>query len=220
MTGSISINFQVLMKIIGLTGGIASGKNFVAEVFAKNGAVVFDADKEVHQLLELDKSTFREVNKFFPEAVIDKKIDRKILGKIVFSAEDKSGKKLKILEKILHTKVRKKYQEFLKKSKKEKLAVLNIPLLLESEGYDCDKIVAIITSKAIQKKRFLERAKKNHPKIFAAEKKNFEKKFEQIRSKQLSNLERKKRADFVINSSLSKASTIKQVKKFLASTAS
>jgi dephospho-CoA kinase len=205
------------MKIIGLTGGIASGKNFVAEVFAKNGAVVFDADKEVHQLLELDKSTFREVNKFFPESVIDKKIDRKILGKIVFDPKDKSGKKLKILEKILHVKVRKKYQEFLKKSKKEKqkFAVLNIPLLLETEGYDCDKIVAIITSKAIQKKRFLERAKKNHPKIFAAEKKNFEKKFEQIRSKQLSNLERKKRADFVIKNDGSKAELVAAVKKVL-----
>lgn len=206
------------MKIIGLTGGVASGKNFVAEVFAKNGAAIFDADKEVHQLLESDKSTFREVQKFFPEAIIEKKISRKILGKIVFNDE----KKLKILEKILHPKIRKKHLEFLKSAKKsgKKLAVLNIPLLLEKEGYKCDQTLAIIASKAIQKKRFLERAKKNDPKNFLRDKKDLEKKFEQIRSKQISNLERKKRADFVINSSLSKAHTIKQVKKFLASATS
>lgn len=96
------------MKIIGLTGGIASGKNFIAEIFAKNGAVIFDADVEVHKLLESDKSTIEEVINSFPESFIEQKINRKILGKIVFS----NSKKLEILEKILHPKVRKKYQSF------------------------------------------------------------------------------------------------------------
>lgn len=197
------------MKIIGLTGGIASGKNFIAEIFEKNGAVIFDADKEVHKLLESDKSTFNEVQKKFPQAIINKKIDRKILGKIVFADE----KKLKILEKILHPKVRKKYQEFLKTSrqKEKEFVALNIPLLLESEAYKCDKIVAIIIEKSVQKKRFLEREKKNS----AAEIKNLEEKFLQITSKQISDSQRKKQADFVIDNSGSKLQTINQVRKIL-----
>jgi dephospho-CoA kinase len=202
------------MKIIGLTGGIASGKNFVAEIFAQNGAAVFDADKEVHKLLELDKSTILEVKKNFPESFVAGKIERKILGKIVFA----DAQKLKILEKILHPKVRKKYQEFLDAARKEKkkIVVLNIPLLLETQGYECHKILAIIVSPSIQKKRFLARAKKNNPQNFTAERKILEKIFEQIHAKQISNLERKFKADFVVNSGISKKETEAQVKKIIA----
>ena len=198
------------MKIIGLTGGIASGKNFVAEIFAQKGAAIFDADKEVHKLLELDKSVIIQIRNFFLESFVEGKIDRKILGKIVFA----NPEKLKILEKILHPKVRKKYEEFLAEAQKEKkkLAVLNIPLLLETKAYNCDKIVAIIASPSVQKRRFLARAKN----ASEAEKKNLEKKFEQIRSKQISNAERKASADFVVNSGVSKDFTAEQVEWIIA----
>ncbi len=201
------------IKIIGLTGGIASGKNFVAEIFAQNGAAVFDADKEVHKLLELDQSTIQEVKKNFPASFVAQKIDRKILGTIVFA----DAQKLQILEKILHPKVRKKYQEFLNVARKEKkkIAVLNIPLLLETSGYECDQILAIVAPPSIQKRRFLARAKKSDPKNFAREKKNLEKKFEQIRAKQISNSERKSKADFVISASKSKADAVKQVEEVI-----
>lgn len=198
------------MKIIGLTGGIASGKNFIAEIFAKNGAAVFDADSEVHKLLELDKSTIEEVRNSFPESFIEQKINRKILGKIVFS----NSKKLETLEKILHPKVRKKYQSFLAKSKKEgrKMVILNIPLLLEKKGYECDKIIAVIATKVIQRKRFLDRAKKSSSENFAKEKENLIKQFEKIFLKQATNNDRKKAADFVIDNTKSKDFAIRQVK--------
>lgn len=198
------------MKIIGLTGGIASGKNFVAEIFAQKGAVIFDADKEVHKLLELDKSVIIQVRNFFLESFVEGKIDRKILGKIVFA----NPQKLEILEKILHPKVRKKYEEFLAEAQKsqKKLAVLNIPLLLETKAYKCDKIVAIIAPPSAQKRRFLARAKN----ATESEKKNLEKKFEQIRSKQISNSERKASADFVVNSGVSKSFTAEQVEWIIA----
>ncbi len=198
------------MKIIGLTGGIASGKNLIAEIFAKNGAAVFDADAEVHKLLESGKSTIQAVKKNFPESFVEQKIDRKILGKIVFG----DAKKLQILEKILHPKVRKNYQEFLKSAREEKkkLAVLNIPLLLEVKGYKCDCIVAIIATKAVQKKRFLAREKNKNPdaKIFESEKK-----FAQIILKQISNSERKAKADFVIKNDGNRSDAVVQVKKIL-----
>jgi dephospho-CoA kinase len=200
------------MKIIGLTGGIASGKNFVAEIFAQNGAAVFDADFEVHQLFASDKLVIERIKKNFPESFIEGKIERKILGKIVFG----DAEKLAILEKILHPKVREKYQEFLvnaQKSKK-KIVVLNIPLLLEKQGYSCDKIVALLAPKSVRKRRFLARCRKNNPKIFAAEKKNFEEKFLQICANQITDLERKSKADFVINSNKSKLEIEAQIKNY------
>ncbi len=196
------------MKIIGLTGGIASGKNFVADIFSKSGAAVFDADKEVHNLLELDKSTINEVKKNFPESFVNQKINRQILGKIVFA----DAKKLKILEEILHPKVRKNYQLFLENSKiqNKKIAVLNIPLLLETKGYECDAILAITVAPSIQKKRFLSRAMKNSKE----NKKDLEKKFFQIAAKQMTNKQRKSCADFVINTNCSKSEVVKKVKIF------
>lgn len=201
------------MKIIGLTGSISSGKNFVAEIFVKNGAMVFDADAEVHDLFKSNKVIFSKILEFFPQAIIDKKIERKILGKIVFE----NTQKLQILEKIIHPQVRKKYSEFLKEaeSKNSKFVILNIPLLLEKQGYDCDKIISVIIKKSLQKRRFLSRARKLDPKNFKKEEKNLEKKFEQIFSKQLTNLERKKRSDFIIRNDISKSHTVKQVKKIL-----
>lgn len=198
------------MKIIGLTGGVASGKNLIAEIFAKNGAAVFDADAEVHKLLKSDQSSIRAVKKIFPESFVEQKIDRKILGKIVFADE----KKLRVLEKILHPKVRKNYQKFLKsaREKKKKFAVLNIPLLLETKGYKCDYVVAIIAKKSVQKKRFLAREKNKNPAAKIAES---EKKFAQIISKQISNSERKTKADFVIKNDGDKADAAVRVKKIL-----
>lgn len=203
------------MKIIGLTGGIASGKNFISEILAKNGAIIFDADAEAHKLLESDAATIAEVKNYFPESFVNNKIDRKILGKIAFCDREK----LKILEKILHPKIRKIHLEFLKKSKEQgaKLIVLNIPLLLETSGYKCDYIIAVIVKKEVQKKRFLHREKLKDPKNFLAQKKILEQKFEKIKAQQATNVERKKRADFIVDNSVSKTQTIKQVKKILSS---
>lgn len=201
------------MKIIGLTGGIASGKNFVADIFKKNGAAVFDADKEVHEIIANDKKIISQIRKTFPDAVNSGLVDRKALGKIVFS--DK--KKLDLLEKIIHPEIRKKYQEFLLTAKENhhKIAILNIPLLLEKKGYECDKIISVIVKKSLQKRRFLSRARKLNPQNFQKDLKSLEEKFEKISTNQLTNLERKKQSDFVINSGVSKAKTIKQVRSFL-----
>jgi dephospho-CoA kinase len=189
-------------KIVGLAGGIASGKNFVAEIFAKNGAAIFDADKEVHDLLKLDKSTIEAVRKIFPESFVEQKIDRKILGEIVFADKEK----LKILEKILHPQVRANYQKFLRKANEDKkeIAVLNIPLLLETGHYKCDYIVAISAPIAIRKKRFLERSQNANVKIF-----------NQICAKQISDAEREKKAAFVINSGGSKGDVARRVKAII-----
>lgn len=196
------------MKILGLTGGIASGKNFVADIFAKNGAAVFDADAEVHKMFCDDKDLILKVLEAFPQIKksTSQEIDRKALGKIVFS----DPKKLDILEEIIHPIVRKKYKDFLKKSRQEgrKIIVLNIPLLLEKQGYDCDKVVAILIPPSLQKRRFFARKKNDS-------KQELENKFKKITQIQLKNKERKEMADFVINTRFSKAETARQVKDIL-----
>ncbi|MSP33975.1 MAG: dephospho-CoA kinase [Rickettsiales bacterium] len=194
------------MKIIGLTGGIASGKNFVADIFAKNGAAIFDADFEVHQIYNNNKNFISKIKKLFPQSVVDEKIDRKILGKIVFS----DAKKLKILEKNIHPIIRKKYDQFLLKSRQEKrkIVVLNIPLLLEKQGYKCDKIISLLIPPSLQKRRFLSRNKNESQQ-------DLEKKFTKIARFQMNNEERKKRSDFVIHAKFSKAHTKMQAEKIL-----
>ena len=198
------------MKIIGLSGGIACGKNFIAEIFAKNSCVIFDADANVHNLLTSHKLTISQVKKHFPESFIDKKINRQILGKIVFSNQ----KKLQILEKIIHEKLRKNYQQFLKKAQKDgaKCVVLNIPLLLETKGYECDYVVAIITNRKQQIDRFIAREKLKNPQILI---KDLKEKFQQIIKRQTSNKIRKKHANFIIKNDGLKSHTVAQVKVVL-----
>jgi dephospho-CoA kinase len=192
------------MIVVGITGSIASGKNFVAEVFKKNGAEVFDADKEVHKIFISDESAILLIQKHFPESIINGKIDKKIIAEIAFS--DK--KKLKILEEIIHKKIREKYKNFLQLSNKKrvKIIVLNVPLLLERQGYKCDKVISVLGSK-IQKYRFLKRSgdfSKSH-----------EEKFYKIINNQMNNFDRKKKSDFIIFNANSKANTILQTKKII-----
>lgn len=200
------------MKIIGLTGGIASGKNFVAEIFQKAGAVVFDADAEVHRLLDTDESVIAEVRNFFPEAIIDEKVQRKLLGKIVF-ADDK---KLKDLESILHPRLRHIYEKFLHDAQKSnaKFVVLNIPLLLESEAYECDYVIAIIPSDKVRLERFIKREKEKHPNMTDAE---LISKFENVKAKQLQDEERKKYADFIVKNDGSAVQTEAEVVQIISS---
>jgi dephospho-CoA kinase len=197
------------MLIIGLTGGVASGKNFVASQFRKLKIPVFDADLEVHKLLANDKEILLQVQQNFSKAVVDGKIDRKILGEEVL--EDKQ--KLQNLEKIIYPKLRKKENLFIKNSqvRQQKIVVLNIPLLFEKGGYKrCDKTVVVMASNLIQLQRFKDRFKSKN-----IDTQLLYKKFKNITNQQLDNWQRKKQADFLIYSGLNKGFTVKQVKDLL-----
>ncbi len=197
------------MLIIGLTGGVASGKNFVANQFVKFKIPVFDADLEVHKLFAKNKEIFSQVKKIFPKAIIDGKVDRKILGGEVLVDKEK----LQILEQIIYPHLRKKEDSFIKncRIRQQKIAILNIPLLFEKGGYKkCHKTIAIVIPPSIQLQRFKNRlkAKENNAELI------FEK-FKNITKNQLNNSQRKNRADFLIYSGLSKGFTTKQVKNLL-----
>lgn len=95
------------------------------------------------------------------------------------------------------------------------MVILNIPLLLEKKGYECDKIIAVISARSIQRERFLKRNKEFYPETFAEEKENLRKQFEKIFLKQNTNRDRKKAADFVIDNTKSKDFAISQVKNLI-----
>ncbi len=176
------------MKIIGLSGGIASGKNLVSEILNKKlpQSVVFDADKINHEILEYDEDAKNQIAQFFPDAVVSNKIDRKILGKIVFADINK----LVVLEDVLHEKIRQKYQEFLQKNLTAEFVILNIPLLLETDSYRCDYVIGLIAPIEVRKQRFLQRGVGD------------EKKFYQITQSQVSDEERIAVCDFVIDTNV------------------
>jgi len=196
------------MKIIAVSGGIASGKNFICEILShKTSATVFDADKEVHDIFKNNKTIISKIKNYFPKSYVGEEIDRKILSKIIF----REPKKLKILEEIIHPQIRKNYQNFLTKAKEEKrkFVILNIPLLLENGGYSYDKLIAIVIYPSVQKKRFISRARQNGIKDIGF----LEKKFEEITNRQFNNSQRKENADFVVNTSFSKKKTKMQITK-------
>lgn len=174
------------MLVIGLTGGIASGKSTIAERFRFHGIATLDADAVVHGLLEgAAKST---VAVHFPDAVEQGSINRKKLGSIVFSNPDK----LKLLEDVLHPLVRAEEETFIAQQKASgaKLCVLEIPLLFETAAdVLCDVTITASAPEALRIKRAMQR-----PNVSEA-------KLEFMLARQLPEEVRNRRADKVIDTS-------------------
>jgi dephospho-CoA kinase len=119
------------MKVIGLTGGIASGKSTVAQFLKELGAVVIDADKVGHEAFKPNTESFREVIDAFGKEVLtpDGPIDRKKLGQIVFS----DSEALNRLNQIVHPRIYKLVKARLEDYRRQgvKVVVLEMPLLVE-----------------------------------------------------------------------------------------
>jgi dephospho-CoA kinase len=188
--------------ILGLTGSIGMGKSTVARQFKQLGAVVSDADKVVHALMRPGSAAFDAIAHAFPDAVIEGAVDRRALGKIVFE----NPAKLARLEAILHPQVRAFHHALARKLARwrQGLLVLEIPLLFES-GADamCDAVAVVTAPAYIQKQRVLARLGMT------------EQKFHQILLRQLSDAEKRVRADFIIQTGLGKAHSLRQVKQII-----
>jgi dephospho-CoA kinase len=131
------------MKVIGLTGGIGSGKSLVANYFFSLGAQVIDADQLARQAIERGSTGFDEVLSAFGDSILkDGDIDRRKLGEIVFSDPDKR----KLLESIVHPIVQKGLAEAKENLSEDEILVYEIPLLVETKAMD--KFDAIITVEA------------------------------------------------------------------------
>lgn len=180
------------MKVLGLTGGIASGKSTVAEMFRTRGVPVFDADAQVHRLMSRGGEAVEEIGREFPEAVRDGAVDRKALGAVVFADNDK----LKALEAVLHPKVRAAEHRFLDtaRAKNTPLVVLEIPLLFETDAHTlCDAVLVTHCPDIIQKERIMARPGMTEDKM------------QRILDRQMDPALKKKRADYLIDTGRSLA---------------
>jgi len=171
---------------LGIVGDIGSGKTYTSKVFKYYGYNVFHADKVVHNIYKKNKYINRKISKIFK--LNGKRVTLKDLANVII----KNPSKLVKLNKIIHPEVKKRLLEFIKKNKKEKLIVLDIPLLLETHfKYFADIVVFVDTADKILSK-FRKKRKINIKLINVLKKYHF-------------NIEKKKAlSDFVIkNVSLS-----------------
>ncbi|MEM1038161.1 MAG: dephospho-CoA kinase [Pseudomonadota bacterium] len=174
---------------LGLTGSIGMGKSTTAAMFRHAGIPVHDSDAVVHALYEGEACDAIEAA--FPGTVMNGAVNRAELGKHVLGDADA----MKTLEAIVHPLVRRKEIEFRKgvEGNLEKLAVLDVPLLFETGGDSrVDGVIVVTAPKDVQKTRVLQRPGMN------------ENKFSAIVSKQTPDEEKRRRANFIIDTSLGK----------------
>lgn len=148
------------MIVIGIAGGIASGKSFVTSLFEKLGSVALDADRLGHTLLR-DQSVVELIERNWGRKVLreDGSVDRSKLAKIVFA--ENGGDDLRKLEQITHPRIRKQIEEqisHLKTTKQYPAVILDAPVMFKSGWSEiCDVIVFVETDESIRIQRAKER---------------------------------------------------------------
>ena len=183
--------------IIGLTGSIGMGKSTVAQMFADEGVPVFDADAAVHILQGPGGALVEDIERLFPGTTGENGVDRQKLGPAVLGNPDA----LKKLEALVHPAVGAMRAEFLEQNDSAPIILFDIPLLFEKSGADeIDHVIVVSASEDDQRSRVLQR-----PGMTAD-------KFERIIALQMPDDEKRKRAGFVINTSLTLEETRRQVK--------
>ena len=178
------------MVRVGILGSVGSGKSYVANIFRELGFNIFSADNEVANIYKNNKIVNKKIAKFFKLKLYKGQINKQDLR----DSLKKNPNKFRFLNKIIHPIVRKKLTFFLTKSKKNKLVVLDVPLLVENKMFNFVDIFILVKTGSSS---FLQRIKKR---------KNLDKQFLNILKKQQTSEKIKESyADFIIyNSSKNK----------------
>jgi dephospho-CoA kinase len=174
------------MLILGLTGSIGMGKSTTAKLFAEASVPVYDADASVHKLYEGEAAAAIEAA--FPGTTADGKVDRARLSAQV--VHDPAA--IKRLEQIVHPMLGASRQKFLEDAERSgaAVAVVDVPLLFETGGEKrVDAVVVVTTTPEIQRQRILARDNMTGEKLDA------------ILARQLPDAEKRRRADFVVDTS-------------------
>lgn len=147
------------MLVVGLTGGIATGKSTVSTILENAGAVIIDADRIAHEVVKKGRPAHRAIVENFGKNVLlpDGEINRSVLGDIIF----KDPHKKHLLNRIVHPHVRKEQNRQLKhieKTNSNTIVVLDIPLLIESKmDKDLFEVVVVYAPEHIQIARLMQR---------------------------------------------------------------
>ncbi|RSL32975.1 dephospho-CoA kinase [Salibacterium salarium] len=190
--------------IIGLTGGIASGKSLISAELEQYGYPVIDADHIAREVVEPEEQAYEQIVEHFGAEILelDGRIDRKKLGKLIFS----DAEKRQLLNQIMHPAIRKRMLE--KKAVYEKtgydVIVFDIPLLVENNlQFMVDKVLLVYVDRAEQKKRLINRDQAG------------EEDAEQRIASQMPMADKKAYADAVIDNNTTRDQTIKQLEDIL-----
>lgn len=152
------------MKIVGLTGGIGSGKTTVAKVFKALGVPVYIADDEAKKLMTTSKIIRRKlVTLFGDEVYLNNQLNKPFIANIIFN--DKTY--LHKMNAIVHPRVAKHFTKWLEKQNSPYI-IKEVAILFENEGYkQCDLVITVTAPKELRVKRLLERDKTSIEKIEA-----------------------------------------------------
>jgi dephospho-CoA kinase len=186
------------MRIVGLTGSIGMGKSTAAAMLRRLGLPVHDADAAVHRLMEKGGAAVDAVEAAFPGVTQDGAVDRRALGAQVLG-DDAAMKRL---ERILHPLVRAEALAFLAKQARLRrpLVVLDIPLLFETGGDQlCDAVIVVSAPPFVQRLRVLRRPGMTEAKM------------QSIMARQMPDAEKRRRADFVVQTGLGKLHSLRQL---------
>jgi dephospho-CoA kinase len=186
------------MLIVALTGGIGSGKSTVGELFQQLGAVVVDSDQLAREVVERGSLGFEQIVTLFGDEILKNgEINRSLLAEIIF----KDPAKRKNLEQITHPLIRKAFADVVAKSGDQAIVINQIPLLVESKyEYNFDHVITVSTSEDKRIERLLAKGYTQ----------------EQIQNRmnsQVSDADREKIADSIIQNNESEKELLPQVEK-------
>jgi dephospho-CoA kinase len=192
------------MKVIGLTGGIGMGKSTAAGAFRRAGIPVFDADAAVHGLQAPGGRALPDIARAFPGTVQDGVLDRTRLRAAVLEHDAA----MHTLEGILHPLVRRAQRMFLARARRarRRAVVLDVPLLLETGGdAQVDLVLVVSAPRGVQVARIRRRRRMTDSQI------------EAIIARQMPDAEKRRQADIVIRTGLSRFHALRTLRRFIGS---
>ena len=190
------------MITLALTGSVGMGKSAAVGMLRRMGVPVWDADAEVHRLLGSGGEAVAAVAREFPGTLLGDRIDRKRLGARVFG----DHLALRRLEAILHPRVRAAERRFLRSWRRRRapLVVLDIPLLFETGGETrVDGVIVVSAPAWLQRQRVMRRPGMS------------EDRFRAVLAQQMPDVEKRRRADWVVPTGLGKGLTFRRLKGVL-----
>ncbi len=198
------------MKIIGLTGGMGMGKSTVAQAFQRAGIPVFDADAAVHAMYRPGGAAVRAIGAVFPAVVVDDAIDRGKLRELVVGDPGKFAQ----LERLVHPLVLQREIAAARRARRagKRALLIDNPLLFEMNLTPAHKrqharllgqILVVSAPQTIQIHRVRKRGKMNEEQIRA------------VIAKQMPDADKRRRADVVIRTGLSRHHTFRQVRRLI-----
>ena len=186
---------------LALTGSIGMGKSTVAAMFRKAGIPVFDADAEVRRLQGPGGELVDVIERHFPGTTGPAGVDREALSERVIGHPDE----LAALETLVHPAVHRARASFLLENQDRPALLFEIPLLFETGGDEAfDKVIVVSAPPEVQRKRVLSRPGMT------------EEKFEALLARQVPDEEKRRRADFVVDTGGDLSTTERQVRDILS----